>query len=365
MIEALKLRNFKCFRDHQFNFKPLTILAGSNATGKSSIIQSILLAYQTIKEKESGKQWVDINKSYDIHLGKATSVRSNNFVGDPNTINITLDYNAMQYDFLYKIDENVYPNAFYINNCKLDEFANSNIRYLKAERVGPRLFTSMNSQPYFLGYNGEYVASVIAQADLIEMNFKDKLISEDKAKYKLSAQVEKWMSVIISDLTFTFNNDAKYGISHTHIQNSVSNEPVLPTATGFGVSYALSIVAAGMLCSAEHNPILIVENPEAHLHPAGQSNMGKFLALLASCGIQVIVETHSEHIVDGARIQLLRNNETEMLNINFFDVLNDEVIVYPINLKSNGELSNWPEGFFDQRQIDLKELLELKLNAIK
>lgn len=59
---------------------------------------------------------------------------------------------------------------------------------------------------------------------------------------------------------------------------------------GFGLSYALPIVVGGLV--AAKDGLLIVENPEAHLHPQGQSNMGQFLAWLAGKGVQVIVETH-------------------------------------------------------------------------
>ena len=68
---------------------------------------------------------------------------------------------------------------------------------------------------------------------------------------------------------------------------------------GFGVTYSLPIILSGLI--AKEKGLLIVENPEAHLHPAGQSRMGVFLAWLAGKGVQVLVETHSDHIINGIR----------------------------------------------------------------
>ena len=49
---------------------------------------------------------------------------------------------------------------------------------------------------------------------------------------------------------------------------------------------------------------MVVENPEAHLHPSAQTKIGEFIALIASCGVQVVIETHSDHVVDGIRLSL-------------------------------------------------------------
>ncbi len=63
------------------------------------------------------------------------------------------------------------------------------------------------------------------------------------------------------------------------------------------------IIVQALAASVVGNPVLVIENPEAHLHPLSQSGLGKFLALVSADGLQVIVETHSGHIVDGCRIQ--------------------------------------------------------------
>ncbi|WP_350017212.1 DUF3696 domain-containing protein [Rhodanobacter sp. IGA1.0] len=126
---------------------------------------------------------------------------------------------------------------------------------------------------------------------------------------------------------------------------------------GFGVSYALPIVAGGL--SAISGGLFIVENPEAHLHPAGQSTMGVFLAWLASKGVQVILETHSDHVINGIRLAVgkMKYIACEAVSLLFFDSSESGLpLVQRISVSDRGTLSDWPEYFFDQYQIDVAEL---------
>lgn len=128
---------------------------------------------------------------------------------------------------------------------------------------------------------------------------------------------------------------------------------------GFGVSYALPIVVAGL--TAATGGLMIVENPEAHLHPAGQSRMGVFLAWLASTGVQVIVETHSDHVLNGMRRAI---GEHAFLNpdkavVHFFDHATP-LKVQELRFTERGSVSHWPQGFFDQYQIDVAALGRLR-----
>ena len=102
--------------------------------------------------------------------------------------------------------------------------------------------------------------------------------------------------------------------------------------------------------------ILIIENPEAHLHPYAQSILSKFLAGVSRVGVQVLVESHSEHILDGFRIivhdKIIDLNE---INILYFDK-NDETYFHKIDIKDDGDIENWPTNFFDQSTNDLNYL---------
>ena len=74
------------------------------------------------------------------------------------------------------------------------------------------------------------------------------------------------------------------------IRISTDTKFLRPIHTGFGLTQVLPIVVAAL--SAKNNGLLLIENPEVHMHPAGQAMMGDFLAQVASAGVQVVIETH-------------------------------------------------------------------------
>ena len=168
------------------------------------------------------------------------------------------------------------------------------------------------------------------------------------------------MNAILGDINFSISTDYVKAITDIRYGNEIAEEPVLPTMTGFGISYILSVVTAGLCCASLQNASLLIENPEAHLHPAAQSRMGKFLECLADAGVQVIAETHSEHIIDGARIQAARMEQTDDILVYFFARETEGIRVSKIDVDKNGELSEWPKGFFDQKGQDLRDLFELR-----
>ncbi|HAN79693.1 MAG TPA: hypothetical protein DCQ31_18990 [Bacteroidales bacterium] len=138
------------------------------------------------------------------------------------------------------------------------------------------------------------------------------------------------------------------------------NEPTIATNLGFGVSYLLPIVANALI--AKEGSFLIIENPEAHLHPGAQSKLGKFLAQIAAAGVYVVIETHSDHFISGIQIAIAEGIiVSEKVNINFFHAsTNNQPEIKTIKISAKGELSEWPRGFFDQTQIDYAHLFKLR-----
>ena len=90
------------------------------------------------------------------------------------------------------------------------------------------------------------------------------------------------------------------------------------------------------------------------MHPAGQALMGQFLADVARAGIQVVVETHSDHVLNGVRRAVKTGCiESEQVAIHFFRAGSDEhpQVLSP-TLDDTGNIDDWPEGFFDQFDKD-------------
>lgn len=141
------------------------------------------------------------------------------------------------------------------------------------------------------------------------------------------------------------------------LNNTASEKRYKPANIGFGYTYILPIVISGLL--AAPGELLIVENPEAHLHPRAQSKLTRFLAQVAQCGVQVIIESHSEHILNALRI-CVKNNDFSIVDkdvsvLYFQDSEDQPVVRIPIN--PDGSVDDWPEDFFDQAEKDLQQLI--------
>ncbi len=144
-----------------------------------------------------------------------------------------------------------------------------------------------------------------------------------------------------------------------------------PQNVGFGVSYILPVLAT--LITAEKGNIIIIENPEAHLHPRGQAEIGKLIAETVSRGVQVFIETHSDHVINGIRVAVKKGViKPSDVNIAFFErkehaVVGDEgkesheifTTVRDIKVDENGSLSEYPEDFMDEWNNQLMRLMQV------
>jgi len=126
-----------------------------------------------------------------------------------------------------------------------------------------------------------------------------------------------------------------------------------PIHVGFGLTQVFPIVVAAL--TRKTGDFLLIENPEVHLHPAGQAKMGSFLSKVAAAGVQVIIETHSDHVLNGIR-RSVRGGEikSEEVAIHFFQDREQEgdQVISPI-IDQTGNIDVWPSGFFDQFDKDM------------
>lgn len=108
----------------------------------------------------------------------------------------------------------------------------------------------------------------------------------------------------------------------------------------------------------------MIENPEAHLHPKAQSKLAELMALAAQNGVQILIETHSDHIVNGTLVAV-RKSETlqgiapDKVKIHYFLRSDSQHTTSVINLPvlEGGQIKNPPAGFFDQIETDLETLM--------
>ena len=353
MIAKMKLKNYKCFPDSQVDFSKLTIFAGANASGKSSIIQALLLASNSVNTYENT---IDVSKALGVQVGAPKALVSQNSIElDGADFSLELSNGTLCTKIDYVIDK-LSPLKLYIKTNK--EYVIGQLFYLNAERMGPRISYPAGEDGKIIS-DGSNAAYLMDRADMEKRKIHDLLALNGPAS-KFSIHVDEWMNAILGNVSFTLATDLVKATTDIRYLNSVANQQVLPTMTGFGISYILSIVVAGLWCSGLTKAVLVIENPEAHLHPFSQSQMGKFLMLLANAGVQVVVETHSEHIIDGARIQAALLEKTDNIAINFLSIEDDRVGIKKIKVLSSGELEEWPDGFFDQKAQDLRDLFMMR-----
>lgn len=349
MYNKFEIKNFKCFVDNEFELSNATVFTGVNAVGKSSVIQALLLYVNAIKNEE---EYLDVSKILGIEIGSPKNLVSQNMkdIGDADFL-LQLDGEKVEF-FIEK------ETGLNMNAVKYTSDANLKLGYLNTERIGPRMSYRAGGPDAFY-QDGSNAVYLMERADNLNLRIPEELIV-DKTSLKFSYQVECWMSLILGNVHLDKKIDATTANAELKIKNEFVENPVSPTLTGFGISYELSVIVAGLWMAAQGEGLFVVENPEAHLHPSAQSAIGKFLAMIATTGIQVIVETHSEHVIDGLRIQMYKMHREKDVVINYLSNDEGKVLVKKINVDEKGELSDWPDGFFDQKQLDLRELFKLR-----
>ncbi|MDM8524734.1 DUF3696 domain-containing protein [Desulfococcaceae bacterium HSG8] len=367
MISSLRIERFKCFEDVNITFGKITLFAGINGTGKSTVIQALLLlrqAYITGALKDNKLPlYGDI-----VKIG---TVKDALYYGsDEDSVAFTANFGEnpealFRWIFEYENLDNYFMEGT-SSNMDLPSSGIFAPRFfcLTAERLGPRLtypMTELSKKEMHVGFQGEYTAHCLAKFgdDRIPNSNLALKTDEGVINSTLAHQTQLWMRQVTPYVMFntesvTQTDWVKLGIKVYGGQTDYMR----PTNLGFGISYTLPIIVAALM--AEPETMLIIENPEAHLHPAGQSRLAQFLAKIAENGVQVVLETHSDHILNGLRIAVKKEiiSNPEDMKMQFFSrgrALGSNIVKKPRIFKDGG-IDCWPEGFFDQFEQDLEEL---------
>jgi predicted ATPase len=374
MIEELQIKNFKSIKDLKINFSNLNVLAGINGSGKSSIIQSILLSKKYFTKYSIAGNPLHLNDSI-LEIGNVKDALSEGG-GDICDINIKCSeyhgYAALRMLGNKDSDQLQTMNAVGIDiqlmDIKYKIF--DAIQYLKAERLGPRMYQDKNSDIVIsrdeIGFRGEYVFHYIYQYLTTKLEDVQARYHENALDNSLEQQLENWLSDICPNIShikprrIDGTNFAGFGFS---MKTSLGESNIYrPTNVGFGLSYILPVLV--LLLKAKKGTTIIIDTPEAHLHPRGQVKIGELLAYAAADGVQIIVETHSDHIINGIRLavvkQFISPDAIKFMYCSLERKENDLVAYTKLEIpeiNENGQFDYWPEGFFDQWSISLKGLL--------
>ncbi|MBC7569291.1 MAG: DUF3696 domain-containing protein [Spirosoma sp.] len=363
MITRLTIENFKAFEYAELNFTGLNLLTGINGVGKSSAIQTLLLLRQSrgMGGLMLKGNLIDIGVGRDaLNASAATDeIRFNLAFSDEKTANYAFN-SVAEADFLQqtspKSESPAVDQALFSDTC---------FQYLNAERKSPSVIFPASGyqvqQRRSVGKNGEFAVHFLAHYQLEKVELPSAQIAESNT---LITQVDAWFGRISSGTRLTAISRSNLNIA-TLTYRFISGENVTPDFTpvnvGFGFTYVLPIIVA--VLAARPGDLLLIENPESHLHPQGQAQLGSLLACAAADGVQLIVETHSDHLLNGVRVAVKEKQiSPEQVSVYYFERdpdANEHVteIVQP-TIDENGRLSQQPRGFFDEYARQLDRLLQ-------
>ena len=346
IVKEVKIEGFKIFEKENFEFKNLTILTGENSSGKSSLIQALLFLGNPL-----GVVGTPFNN--DLHSYLQSLGQKELFNKNSKKIKIKADdleqnwqKNGNSYNTMVK--NLSYPNPLaYIEN----------LIYLNADRNRIRQTNQYiaNLKERFFGLYGDLTSNYY------EHNKRKKIETyfiKDNSSLTLETQVNYWLKEITGIKSLDFDTEL---ITPTLVKNTfkLDNDEFLPENMGTGLSYLFTILT--ICLSAKKGNIIIIENPEIHLHPKSQAKLGEFFAFIASKGIQLIIETHNDHIINKICYEAYKNNISKYdVVIHYFSIPYDKTTIY-IDTKGHfideqGRPTQFPEGFFD---ATLKEIFEI------
>lgn len=343
MINGLSISGYKCFDKVKLEPKQINILAGKNSAGKSSIIQAIIAL------KQGG--YNPFRGDY-IKMGEISELM-NVYIG-ADTIEIEAEYDS------YGKNKKAMINIHGLNaKVSETELLDMELVYCSAERVGVKeAYERAPEDNDTVGVDCRYAFSYFCKHK--EDKFPEEEVYDTESLLTFDGQVNYWLNTITGCKinAYYIPKTDLVGVEYSNAKRVASGIWSRPQNVGTGVTYIASVIIAALSC--RKGGALIIENPEIHLHPAAQSVLLEFLAFMSLRGIQIFIETHSDHVFNGLR-KCVHNNLilSNSQAIYFFrDVSNNCSEPVLIALDDSGKICNREDGLFDQIQKDLDVILD-------
>ena len=380
MIDRLTITNFKAFASADVSLAPYTLLSGLNSSGKSTVLQALALLRQAYSQGHLHDDDGGFLLNGElVELGTGRDVLHEDYIGEPGMepeIGIRLSNKSGQsseWRVRCGLDDDFLPLTFGTPPYTLREFIEDGesdftlfrpgFQYLRADRVNPAVTyprsEQMSVRRRFLGTRGEYTVDYLRHYQDEAVQFAELLHSD--VSPRLLAQTEAWMSEIcpgvrIQAAAIEQTDLVRLGFQFTRARQ-LTSEARRPTNVGFGLAYVLPVIIACL--TARPGSMILLENPEAHIHPQGQSAMARLTCAAAAIGAQLVVETHSDHILNGVRLAVKRELlPAEDVVLHYFQRQDDGIHIVSPAIGPDGMLSRWPPGFFDEWDRSLDQLLD-------
>lgn len=429
MLTHLKLDNFKIWRSTgPLRLAPLTLLLGTNSSGKSSLIQSLLLIRQTVKGDDPnldlnlGNPDNVSNRPDSVTLGQFQDVLCRSASASPST-----PANQFGIEFRWAEESDGTDSSLFSaryrkgagNSAELDTlrlgkddqgftvkrrkagiyqlslatqrkplgqsadfrpersfaFSAATLNKLGEQAedikdVGPELLDELSRiiylgplrrlaqrdyvwagrMPAHIGDDGaKAIDALIASG--VEYQRQKKVGDEITGEAQLFQQAVAWLITmnLADDLAVKqLGRSARYEL---HIINK--GEASNLKDVGVGVSQVIPVIVAALFALPGH--IVIIEEPESHLHPLAQSQLAELFSQVShERGVQFIIETHSEHLLTRLQRRVAEQTiEPEDLAMYFVERDGTKAKINALELDDYGEISNWPESFFGDEMGDI------------
>lgn len=377
-LQAIELRNFKCYEALDLPCSALTVLTGYNAAGKSTVLQALLLLAQGLRTAASERK-LPLNGDL-VRLGSEGDVLRHGAAAPSFTLGVRSGDEQIRWTF----GSRSAPSSSGFVPLRTLEYAQACGRDManpqEPKRIWPvhgeatsPLAAAVRNTAYVgaargITPNGFSVSEDAVQGDV---GSADQLAPHSYVEYAdeeveaarrhpqdawgtVRAQVDAWLNELFPGARASADRPPP-DAAHLSLNLGETGHWAGPANVGSGVTAAFPMLVA--LLTKPKGSIVVVDCAEQHLHPRAQSAVGRFLGRIADAGLQIFVETHSEHILNGIRLAvrdgLAQPNEVALHFVGQRGAVGQ---VTTLAIDRNGAVSDWPEGFFDQGENDLAAL---------
>ena len=407
MITELRVQNFKSWQDTgKLQIAPLTGFFGANSSGKTSILQTLLMLKQTVERPLDWNGVIDFgNNNSLVNLGSFDDLIHQHRRDDPLQISLswkfseklslpdadevdTLSFNlsvdnaenaASEMSFNYRVGEQNFrvrwggqdsfdisipgestsgsPAVRFLFRCYRIDYAPYYKLFSPLQTRFENLFRSIRYLGPLREYPRQHYAWQGKHTQGVGQYGEDMVTALFSGRIQLRAieeQIPRWLERLDLIDSYRLNPISASEKDYEFLVRKYKGGPeVRLTDVGFGVSQVLPVL---ILCYyVPEGSILILEQPEAHLHPKVQSELADlFIEVVKNRQLQIVLESHSEHLL----IRLMRRIAEEQISADdtafYFCEMNEGVSeIEKLNVDDYGNITNWPQNFFGDEMGDL------------
>lgn len=352
------IEGYKCFESLRLQIRPLTMLTGYNGAGKSTAVQPLLLLAQgaRLRAEHAFAPGSELPLNGEVvRLGTSGEVvyagsRKMRFVVATDTQVWNLTFGAKAGGRSLLVEDGPDPKS-----CSALAAHFARLQYVSAVRAGPADSFPMGDQTFNgavdVGVDGRFAS--YWYHELADTEIEDVRRCPGNSAITFRKQVDAWLGELAPGAEANVQAIPVASALVLQFRLSPTGEWRRPSNIGYGMTYAFPIIVA--LLAATPGDVVVIDSPEAHLHPRAQSRMGWMLAYFAALGVHVVVETHSDHVLNGVRLAVrekaIRGEDVGLL---FFSGTSGERhgVTQP-TIDDEGRINEWPQGFFDQSEKDI------------